>query len=118
MLATVTARLNKADDEVTSLKRMAGQEELTPEAKRACVDEAVQKVVGLLVWAVLLDLPLAAPHEGEVHLGVLGLLLLLLEQLGPADTGHLFVLQALEALHHSLLVTRTALQDLISARLF
>ena len=45
MIVTVQSKLNKAEEEITSLKRKAGPEELTPEAKHACVDEVVQKLL-------------------------------------------------------------------------
>ena len=43
----VTSRMHNAEDEGKNLKRTASREEPTPEAKRLCVDETVQKMMQL-----------------------------------------------------------------------
>ena len=42
MLMYVTSRMDNAEEEVKSLKRITSREEPTPEAKRLCVNEAVR----------------------------------------------------------------------------
>ena len=45
VLVTVQEKLRLAEVEIISLKRSAGPEDLTPAAKRSCIDAAVQRML-------------------------------------------------------------------------